>query len=184
MPLNTVLQEKKNRNINNVTVYFIDFQLKLIISLGGKVNEVPASLLTKAVFRILEEWMASMCFRLVFFKISVVKDQFFLNFNSLLANTFLKDKENELLEKLNEKCGKYDSFFKLILRHKVTVKMLQNFLNAYSKFLYHNLSTTALDQWFPQIYYHIGTCQKCKLSGSIPDLLNQKILVVLLSNLF
>ena len=113
--------------------------------MGGKVNEVPASLLTKAVFRILEEWMASMCFRLVFFKISVVKDQFFLNFNSLLANTFLKDKENELLEKLNEKCGKYDSFFKLILRHKVTVKMLQNFLNAYSKFLYHNMSTTALD---------------------------------------
>lgn len=72
--------------------------------MGGKVNEVPASLLTKALFRILEEWTTSMCFRPMFFKISVVKDQFFkINFNSLLANTFLKYKENELLEKLNKR---------------------------------------------------------------------------------
>lgn len=30
------------------------------MSLGGKINEIHITLLTKAVFRILEEWMGSM----------------------------------------------------------------------------------------------------------------------------
>lgn len=70
---------EKTRNLKNVTVLLI-FSWGHFISLGGQVNEIDITLLTKAVFRILGR-VDSMFFRPVFLKFSVVKDLFgFLKF--------------------------------------------------------------------------------------------------------